>query len=142
MSHEELYSETPLYDRISREERSSTFEERMKTSEEIKICPRCGEKYSYIRRMRQGSKTYVYAVHIINRKRKYCYLGPEYEYKHFSNIHDITATNLVKQDYLDIALEALQKYYAKLITNKARKDETKILQITEIIEKISSFNKK
>ncbi len=49
-----------------------------------KICPRCGQPYSYIeRRTIKGSKqVYFYAVHVYKEgdrwKKKRCYLGPKF----------------------------------------------------------------
>jgi hypothetical protein len=53
----------------------------METERVPKICPKCGEKITYIERRKIGRKVYLYAVH---RKRegtksrvKRCYLGKE-----------------------------------------------------------------
>ena len=57
----------------------------------IKICPLCGEKYSYIERRRTRHNTYIYYVHVkrINNKRKIkkCYAGAESCYKYVEKLH-------------------------------------------------------
>ena len=59
---------------------------------EKKICPRCGQKYSYIERRRIGDQVYLYAVHYLKvegkRKVRKCYLGPESEYIYVSKMHE------------------------------------------------------
>lgn len=53
------------------------------SSASYKVCPRCGESYSYIERKRiKGSKQeYFYAVHMHKEggkwKKRRCYLGPK-----------------------------------------------------------------
>jgi hypothetical protein len=46
-----------------------------------RICPKCGQKISYIEKKLIGRNTYLYAVHVKReggkRKVKRCYLGPE-----------------------------------------------------------------
>jgi hypothetical protein len=54
---------------------------------EARICPRCHQPFSYIT-IKRG---YVYAVHVTKIdgkwKKKYCYLGPEGNYKYVSRLH-------------------------------------------------------
>ena len=62
-----------------------------------RVCPRCGEPYSYLKRKRVGGKIYLYAVHYLGysrdssgRVRKHtreCYLGPEGSYEHVTLTH-------------------------------------------------------
>ena len=49
-----------------------------------RICPRCGERFSYIEKRRIGNNEYLYAVHVTRgggkRRVKKCYLGPSGSY--------------------------------------------------------------
>ena len=65
-------------------------------SKELKVCPRCGLPYSYIKRKRVGDKVYLYAVHYhgytreggkIKKKVTECYLGPEGSYEYVTKTH-------------------------------------------------------
>lgn len=57
----------------------------------VKVCPRCGEPYSYIERRKVGSQVYLYAVHVHREGRKRrvrkCYLGPEGAYIYVTKTH-------------------------------------------------------
>ena len=61
----------------------------------LRICPRCGEPYSYIERVVRGGRVYYYAVHYegyvksggkIKKKVRKCYLGPDY-YEYVTKTH-------------------------------------------------------
>jgi len=58
---------------------------------EIKICPRCGEPYNWVEKLRRGEQTYYYAVHVVKEGgkayRRKCYLGPA-EYKYVTVTHE------------------------------------------------------
>ena len=51
-----------------------------------RVCPRCGQPYSYVERHRVGNNVYVYAVHYlgytrgpdgrVHKRVRKCYLGP------------------------------------------------------------------
>jgi len=62
----------------------------------VKVCPRCGRPYNYIKEVSKGGRVYLYAVHYegtekVNGKtkikRKYCYLGPKDRYEYVSKLH-------------------------------------------------------
>jgi len=62
-----------------------------------RICPRCGETFSYIKRRVVNGRTYLYAVHYLGYTRengkikkitRECYLGPEDKYIHASTTHE------------------------------------------------------
>jgi len=62
-----------------------------------RICPRCGEPFSYIKRRVVNGRVYLYAVHYhgyvkgedgkIKKITRECYLGPEESYVHASKTH-------------------------------------------------------
>jgi len=79
-----------------------------------KICPRCGEHYTYIEKRKIGNNVYVYCVHVHkhNGKRniKKCYLGPEtaYIYANTFNYKIIMVRSPLADNSADI------KYLAEL----------------------------
>jgi len=61
-----------------------------------RLCPRCGQEYSYLERHRKGGRVYVVAVHYegyvkaegkVKKKVRKCYLGPEGCYDYVSRLH-------------------------------------------------------
>jgi len=70
---------------------------------ERKICPRCGNSFSYIEEVDRGGRSYLYAVHYVKdesgkRKKRRCYLGPKDGYEYVSKTHDITFYGLDRED--------------------------------------------
>jgi len=62
-----------------------------------RICPRCGEPFSYLKRRVVNGRVYLYAVHYLGYTRendrikkitRECYLGPEDKYIHASTTHE------------------------------------------------------
>ena len=55
------------------------------------LCPRCGQRYSYLERRHIGTNEYIYTVHEWRengkRMRKRCYLGPSEDYIYVSEMH-------------------------------------------------------
>jgi len=81
-----------------------------------KVCPKCGEPYSYVEEIDIGGRTYLYAVHYVKdengkRKKKRCYLGPKEGYEYVSKTHNIIFYGLDRQDryirYLEEILRLL-----------------------------------
>jgi len=97
-----------------------------------KICPRCGEHYTYLEKRQIGSNTYLYAVHVhkVNKKRKIkkCYLGPEtaYIYANTFNYRILTVRSPLADNSADI------KYLAELV------DYFGIDKTIEILEKLKT----
>jgi len=60
-------------------------------SMESRVCPRCGERYSYLETSKRASNVYVYAVHYYyengKRKKRKCYLGPLESYIYVTKLH-------------------------------------------------------
>lgn len=85
-----------------------------------KICPRCGEKYSYIGRLKVKGNVYCYAVHDKrlkgNRSVRRCYLGPE-EYRYVSKMHDREGLRLKGFTDKDRALEYLYSLLEYIVRN-------------------------
>ncbi len=88
-------------------------------SSQKKICPKCGEPYSYIEEIDIGGRSYLYTVHYVKdengkRKKKRCYLGPKEGYEYVSKTHDITFYGLDRQDryirYLEEILRLLGSF--------------------------------
>ena len=56
-----------------------------------KICPKCGVKYSWLERRVTKHNVYIYAVHVTfegkKRKVRKCYLGAEKCYKYVERVH-------------------------------------------------------
>jgi hypothetical protein len=68
-----------------------------------KVCPKCGQPYSYIEEIDIGGRLYLYAVHYVKdesgkRKKKRCYLGPKDGYEYVSKTHEIIFYGLDRQD--------------------------------------------
>jgi len=92
-----------------------------KMSKEIKICPRCGEPYSWVEKRRvvrvdNGRRyeyEYYYAVHEYregsSRRIKKCYLGPA-EYRYVTTTHE-TREGLVFSGLLD-SDRAIKYFYS------------------------------
>jgi len=63
-----------------------------------RICPRCGEPFSYIKRRVVNGRVYLYAVHYqgyvkgekgkVRKITRECYLGPKDRYVHASTTHE------------------------------------------------------
>jgi len=87
-----------------------------------RICPRCGEPFSYLKRRVVNGRVYLYAVHYhgyvkgedgrVRKITRECYLGPEDKYIHASTTHEregLRLKGLVDSrrflEYLDKLLE-------------------------------------
>jgi hypothetical protein len=84
---------------------------------ERKICPRCGNPFSYIEEVDRGGRLYLYAVHYVKdesgkRKKKRCYLGPKDGYEYVSKTHDIIFYGLDREDRYIKYLEEILDLFA------------------------------
>jgi len=70
---------------------------RSQEAEEKKLCPRCGQPYSYIESYTKGSQKYYVAVHYegyqkaegkVKKRVRKCYLGPQV-YKYVEKLHGL-----------------------------------------------------
>jgi hypothetical protein len=61
------------------------------STEEERLCPKCGLPYSYIEERKVGNNVYYYAVHYSKtngkRKKRYCYLGAK-DYINVAKVHE------------------------------------------------------
>jgi len=58
----------------------------------IRVCPRCGHPYSYIKEKRVNGRVYLYAVHCVKDasgrvRTTECYLGPKDQYEYVTKMH-------------------------------------------------------
>ena len=69
----------------------------------VKVCPRCGEPFSYVERRKGEYNEYFYAVHVKRegkkRRIRKCYLGPADSYKNVTHMH--TEENLELKGLMD-----------------------------------------
>ena len=106
-----------------------------------KICPRCGQKYSYIERRKVGSQVYLLAVHYFKvggkRKVRKCYLGPESEYIYVSRLHEFPLRGPLDKERI---LKYLRSLVALLVLRKDKFDEKTKREIKEeLIKAIESL---
>lgn len=87
-----------------------------KRGKRVKICPRCGERYSWLERRRVNDNIYYYAVHEerVEGRRKItkCYLGPEF-YTYATRTHlseGLVLRGLVEENRILDYLEQILKY--------------------------------
>jgi len=126
-------------------------------SEKGKICPRCGERYSWLERrvVREGGREYeyFYAVHEYRengkRRIKKCYLGPD-TYKYVSLTHEsregLVFSGLLDSDraikylysimaYIERAAGDIDPNQLKTLARNVREFADRIERIAEKIEK-------
>jgi len=96
-----------------------------------RICPRCGEPYSYIKEKRVGNKVYVYAVHYlgyekvggkVRKKTKECYLGPKEQYDYVTQTHEregLVLRGLIDSNRALEYLDALINYISRTELDKS-----------------------
>jgi len=117
-------------------------------SSEKKICPKCGQPYSYIEEIDIGDRTYLYAVHYVKdesgkRKKKRCYLGPADSYEYVSKTHDIIFYGLNRQDRYIRYLEEIIDLFdvdqpVSIDPDDFRRDFENIMKIKSLLKKINN----
>jgi len=107
-----------------------------------KICPKCGQRYSYIDRKKVGDQVYLYAVHYFEvggkRKVRKCYLGPEKGYIYMTKTYEIALKSLDRErilNYLDSLLNPLITEGKSLDEGTKRKIIEKLRKTIEVLEK-------
>jgi hypothetical protein len=112
-------------------------------------CPRCGAPGS-LKVFKVADRLYLRVDHGSSKKRTYCYLGPADEYIHADWLLALGLTNLNDVDFLEIALNALERLKAgieRLRFEQGGKREAleklKIAEnkLTEYIEEIENLRK-
>jgi hypothetical protein len=108
------------------------------------VCPRCGQKMTYLERRQIGGNVYLYGVHVKKEMKKRtvkkCYLGPESQYINVSHMH--RDENLVLRGLMsyDRAIEYLRRIVEYLRTEKLRDEERNLLsQVTRELMSISGI---
>ena len=100
-----------------------------------KICPKCGQRYSYIEKRRIGSQVYLLAVHYFKvggkRKVKKCYLGPEKGYIYMLKTFEIA----IKSHDRERILSYLNAFLNRLIAMKDTLSEQERKEIIEELKK-------
>jgi hypothetical protein len=85
-------------------------------AEEKKLCPRCGQPYSYVDSYRRGGQVYYVAVHYegyekvegkVKKRVRKCYLGPQV-YKYVEKLHDLGLSGPIDK-------ERFKRYFKELL---------------------------
>ena len=115
-------------------------------SSEKKICPKCGQPYSYVEEIDIGGRSYLYTVHYIKdesgkRRKKRCYLGPKDGYEYVSKTHEITFYGLDRQDRYIRYLEEIIDLFdvdqpVSTEPDDFRKDFENIIKMKSLVKKI------
>lgn len=119
----------------------------------IKVCPRCGNEYSYLEYRKTESNTYVYAVHEVyikgkGRQRWRCYLGPIGRYKYsnltnpFLNLRGLSDPDRV-YDYVTSLLNYIEGriYLGRIDDFEKKKLELLAQRMRKTLELIESIFK-
>jgi hypothetical protein len=85
-----------------------------------RVCPRCGQPYSYVESYKRGSQTYYVAVHYegyekveeggkkkVKKKVRKCYLGPQ-TYKYVEKLHELGLSGPIDR-------ERFKRYFRELL---------------------------
>jgi len=93
------------------------------------ICPRCGQIGTRFVREIYGRK-YVYYRHYDSESKKvrYCYIGPLEGYQHVDSLHGLRLTNIIDQDYIDVAILSILRATERL-ARESKEDYEKALEI-------------
>jgi hypothetical protein len=111
-----------------------------------KVCPKCGQPYSYIEEIDIGGRLYLYAVHYVKdesgkRKKKRCYLGPKDGYEYVSKTHDIIFYGLDREDrYMTYLEEILDLFTSEgpvsTDLDDFRRDFENVIKMRSLVKKI------
>ncbi len=106
----------------------------------IRVCPRCGHPYNYIRERKINGRVYLYAVHYCRDgggkvRVMECYLGPKDQYEYVTKMHvkeGLIFKGLIEKEriiqYLDSIIDYLStgnvdKELAQLVIERIEKLE-------------------
>jgi hypothetical protein len=116
-------------------------------SKERRICPRCGESYSYVEKIDIGERSYLYAVHYYvdendRRRKRRCYLGPVDGYEYVSKTHEIIFYGLDRQDRYIRYLEEITDLFdsdepVSMEPDEFKKEFENIMRIRSLVKRIS-----
>jgi uncharacterized C2H2 Zn-finger protein len=83
---------------------------------EKKLCPRCGQPYSYVESYTKGSQKYYVAVHYegyqkvegkVKKRVRKCYLGPQ-TYRYVEKLHELGLSGAIDK-------ERFKRYFKELL---------------------------
>jgi len=107
-----------------------------------RVCPRCGQKYSYIEKRKKNGQIYLYAVHRWKEgkknKIKKCYLGPKDSYIYVTALHSpegLVLLGLMNHDRAVQYLQALTEYFSE--KTKEELTEREIRALKELVNTIN-----
>ncbi|MCD6243944.1 MAG: hypothetical protein J7J65_01755 [Candidatus Korarchaeota archaeon] len=106
-----------------------------------KVCPRCGQPYSYIERkeIRGTQQKYYYAVHLVKEegkwKKKRCYLGPKV-YAYATKIQGFQLYGLMETKRL---IEYLEDITQEILSRANKLTEDDIKRVRRIREMLNSL---
>jgi len=109
--------------------------------EEEKVCPKCGQRYSYIEEREVGNNVYYYAVHYTyknkKQKKRYCYLGAK-DYINVAKVHEDLGLSLHGQIQNNRAIAYLRQILS-YFENEAKEEEKQeaISLIKSFLERVS-----
>jgi len=117
-------------------------------SSEKKVCPKCGQPYSYVEEIDIGGRSYLYAVHYVKdengkRKKRRCYLGPKEGYEYVSKTHDITFYGLDREDrYIKYLEEILNLFTSdepvSTDPDEFKKDFENTMKMKSLVKRINN----
>jgi len=115
---------------------------------ERKICPRCGNSFSYIEEVDRGGRLYLYAVHYVKdesgrRKKRRCYLGPKDGYEYVSKTHDIIFYGLDREDRYIRYLEEILDLFASEESvstdlERFKRDFENVIKMRSLVKRINN----
>jgi hypothetical protein len=98
-------------------------------------CPRCGEQ-GYYETHSVAGRRYLYVVHGTGKKRRKCYIGPVDSYVHADMLLTLGLTNVKDIDYLEVAVNALERLIADVKMLEAKENgREEALEKLKIAEK-------
>jgi hypothetical protein len=129
-----IYGETKMKAETKVEAQAQEKAEAEKEAEK-KLCPRCGQPYSYIENYRRGSQTYYVAVHYegyekvsgkVKKKVRKCYLGPQV-YRYVEGLHELGLSGAIDK-------ERFKRYFKELLDQVDLSPK----ELTAMIEELGS----
>ena len=99
---------------------------------DIRVCPRCGLPFSYVKEKRINGRVYLYAIHYIKegpgrRRVKERYLGPKDRYEYVTRMHEkenLVLKGLIEQER---AVQYLYSIVSYMVSTKLDRDTAKLI---------------
>ena len=101
----------------------------------IRVCPRCGLPFTYVRERRVNGRVYLYAVHHYKDSSgkvriRECYLGPKDHYEYVTRLHEkerLILKGLIEQERVLEYIDSLASYAIEIASTNRELAE-KILE--------------